>query len=207
MKGRLLITLVVLAMAATACAEPGLVGGDDETAQESESVTEETTSDDTSTSEGGAGEELAAEPESTSVDSPSSEKATDEEPVTDSSDADAPRGEASDSVDPDLTPAEEQPVPADSPELLPEPVAGLQPIIDLAKADLAKRLSLEAEAISVARAEFVVWPDGGLGCPQPGMAYVQVLVDGTYIELIAGGVMYPYHSGGDRGPFLCEAKG
>ena len=53
-------------------------------------------------------------------------------------------------------------------------------------------------------AAFVVWPDKGLGCPQHGMEYLQVQVDGTLIELEAGGERYRYHSGETRPPFLCE---
>ena len=36
------------------------------------------------------------------------------------------------------------------------------------------------------------------------MAYIQVPVDGSFIQLRAGGVLYDYHSGGSRDPFLCE---
>ena len=55
-------------------------------------------------------------------------------------------------------------------------------------------------------AEAVVWPDGSLGCPQPGMAYTQVLVEGAKILLWAEGRTWPYHAGGERPPFLCEQK-
>jgi hypothetical protein len=36
------------------------------------------------------------------------------------------------------------------------------------------------------------------------MEYLQVQVDGTLIELAAGGERYRYHSGESRPPFLCE---
>jgi hypothetical protein len=36
------------------------------------------------------------------------------------------------------------------------------------------------------------------------MEYQQVQVDGTLIELEAGGEHYRYHSGETRPPFLCE---
>ena len=35
------------------------------------------------------------------------------------------------------------------------------------------------------------------------MEYLQVQVDGTLIELEAGGERYRYHSGETRPPFLC----
>lgn len=81
----------------------------------------------------------------------------------------------------------------------------LQPLIDLAVADLAERLGVEPNAIAVAGAESVTWPDASAGCPQPGMAYRQVPVDGALIVLSVDGVEYRYHSGGARpDPFLCE---
>lgn len=81
---------------------------------------------------------------------------------------------------------------------------GLQPLIDTAIADLANRLSLDRSTIEVVSAQSVVWPDRSLGCPQPGMVYLQVLSEGFHIELRAKGQMYSYHGGAGRGPFLCE---
>lgn len=52
--------------------------------------------------------------------------------------------------------------------------------------------------------EEVTWRDGSLGCPQPGMRYKQVLVNGYRIVLRHGGSEYPYHGAGARPPFLCE---
>ncbi|HSR44477.1 MAG TPA: hypothetical protein VLT15_04505 [Acidimicrobiia bacterium] len=105
--------------------------------------------------------------------------------------------------------AEAEPItPVELPSVRSSVDAGdLQPLVDLALADLSARLALDPGQISLVAAERVVWPDGGLGCPQPGMAYTQVQVDGTYLELFANGVAYPYHSGGSRGPFLCDSKG
>ncbi len=80
----------------------------------------------------------------------------------------------------------------------------LAPLAALAIADLAGRLGIPEAEITVHSSETVVWPDGALGCPQPGMAYPQVLVDGYRILLSAQGAIYHYHGGGERGPFLCE---
>lgn len=74
---------------------------------------------------------------------------------------------------------------------------------DLARADLATRLHLPLEAVVVAALGPVTWSDRSCGCPQPGMAYPQVPVDGTYARLEAAGRSWHYH-GGPRGPFLCE---
>lgn len=81
---------------------------------------------------------------------------------------------------------------------------GFQALIDTAIADLAQRLSIDRKTIEVISAQSVVWPDRGLGCPQPGMGYVQVLSEGFRIELRAKNQLYAYHGGGGRGPFLCE---
>jgi hypothetical protein len=81
---------------------------------------------------------------------------------------------------------------------------GLKPYIDIAVADLAKRLSIDAIGIGVSSATLVQWSDSSLGCPQPGMQYAQSLTDGARIVLNVGGKKYSYHAGGSRTPFLCE---
>lgn len=80
---------------------------------------------------------------------------------------------------------------------------GLQPWIDEATADLADRLDVGASTIAVNAAVLVTWPDSSLGCPRPGMQYLQVLSDGAVIELVAGNAIYRYHAGEGRSPFLC----
>jgi hypothetical protein len=71
--------------------------------------------------------------------------------------------------------------------------------------DLAVRTSSALSDIEVVDFEYVVWPDKGYGCPQPGMVYPQVQQDGMLIHLRVAGVTYAYHSGEGRPPFLCEA--
>ncbi len=78
------------------------------------------------------------------------------------------------------------------------------PQVAQAKADLAQRLDISEEAIQVVTVEEVIWPDGSLGCPQPGIEYPQVPQDGLRIVLEVAGKRYEYHSGGVRPPFLCE---
>jgi hypothetical protein len=83
---------------------------------------------------------------------------------------------------------------------------GMQPAITQAQADLARHLQISAGQISVISAQSVTWPDRSLGCPQPGMSYLQVLVDGVLIRLRVGGQVYEYHGGGGRPLFLCERR-
>jgi hypothetical protein len=78
-------------------------------------------------------------------------------------------------------------------------------IVDGAVADLADRLSVEPQAVSVVSAEEVTWPDGSLGCPEPGRSYTQALVDGTLIRLAVDGVEYQYHAGRSGDAFYCPA--
>lgn len=72
-----------------------------------------------------------------------------------------------------------------------------------AKQDLAKRLSGSPDQIELVNFTPVTWPDGSLGCPEPGMMYTQMLVEGYRIQLRSGGRVYEYHGGGTRVPFLC----
>jgi hypothetical protein len=76
--------------------------------------------------------------------------------------------------------------------------------VEQAKSDLAGRLGISADEVTLVSAEEVTWRDSALGCPEPGMHYAQVLTNGSRIVLTAGGKQYHYHSGGQRAPFLCE---
>jgi hypothetical protein len=78
--------------------------------------------------------------------------------------------------------------------------------IALAKEDLAERTAVAIEDIELVSFESKVWPDPGMGCPQPGMQYKQVPVDGYLIRLRVGEQVYDYHGGGTRPPFLCDGK-
>jgi len=93
-------------------------------------------------------------------------------------------------------------------ETMPSPTPdvdpGLRGLVDQAVRDLAGRLDVDEDAVTVVSADAVSWGDTSLGCPQPGMRYAQVVTDGTRIVLEHDGATYAYHSGGDRSPFLCE---
>ncbi|MEO7398773.1 MAG: hypothetical protein ABIW84_09435 [Ilumatobacteraceae bacterium] len=80
----------------------------------------------------------------------------------------------------------------------------LESSIEIAVADLAERLGIDAATIETSSAVFVEWPDSSLGCPTAGMQYLQVLTEGTLIELSVDSTIYRYHSGGLAEPFLCD---
>ena len=72
------------------------------------------------------------------------------------------------------------------------------------KADLASRLGVTEDEISLVSAVAVTWNDASLGCPEKGMMYIQVLTPGYRIILEVGGKQYDYRTD-DRGYFkLCK---
>jgi hypothetical protein len=79
------------------------------------------------------------------------------------------------------------------------------PIVALAREDLGRRLGVDPEELEVVSFEEVTWPDGSLGCPQPGMSYTQALVEGSKVVLGHDGRVYVYHAGDDDQPFLCPS--
>ena len=79
------------------------------------------------------------------------------------------------------------------------------PIVAPAKADLAMRLGVDPDELDVVSAEEVTWPDGSLGCPEPGMSYTQAVVDGSKVVLGHDDRVYVYHAGDDGQPFLCPS--
>ena len=94
------------------------------------------------------------------------------------------------------------------PEEEPMPQSDLTayPPVQQAVADLATRLNVDESDITLVRIVEVDWPDGSLGCPQPDMLYKQMLVNGSFIQLEAGGQTYNYHNAGMDAPFLCTSK-
>ena len=77
--------------------------------------------------------------------------------------------------------------------------------VELAMQDAARRTLLDAAQLRVTLAEAVTWPDGSLGCPQPGREYAQVLVAGFRIRILAGAETLEYHASVRGQPFLCPA--
>lgn len=89
---------------------------------------------------------------------------------------------------------------------MPTTEPGQLPIVAPARADLAERLRVPPEEIEVVTAEQVTWPDGSLGCPEPGMSYTQALVEGSKVILGHDDRVYVYHAGADDQPFLCPSE-
>ncbi|MFQ6101727.1 MAG: hypothetical protein ACE5OS_10915 [Anaerolineae bacterium] len=77
----------------------------------------------------------------------------------------------------------------DSP--LPTPPAD---VVDAAMAYLAAELGIAPEEVTIFSFEPVEWPDAGLGCPQPGMMYAQVITPGYRLLLEVAGEQYEVHT-------------
>ena len=71
----------------------------------------------------------------------------------------------------------------------------------------SKYLNLPPEQFSVQNARAVDWPDSSLGCPQPGMMYLQVITPGFKVMLKAGEEIYPVHVGGTRAVVCARTAG
>lgn len=80
-------------------------------------------------------------------------------------------------------------------------------LVQMAKEDLARRLQISVSEISVISVEAVDWPDTSLGCPEPGMAYAQVITPGYLIVLGAEGQTYEYHTDEHSSVVLSQAQG
>lgn len=73
-------------------------------------------------------------------------------------------------------------------------------------ADAAKRFNVAEGAVVLTRAEQVTWPDGSLGCPQPGRMYTQMLVEGFRVAAKTALGELTYHTDG-RGNVVSCASG
>lgn len=81
-----------------------------------------------------------------------------------------------------------------------------QPLLAIFQDDLARRALVKHDAITVLSATEQQWPDGAMGCPQPGTMYTQMIVPGYRVVLQANGDRYAYHSD-RRGNFVVCSNG
>ncbi len=78
-------------------------------------------------------------------------------------------------------------------------------IMDPILADAAERSGRAIGDLVVVSAQARTWSNAGLGCPLPGVAYIQVPVDGYQVVVRAGGVSYDYRGFGPGRFRLCTA--
>lgn len=79
-------------------------------------------------------------------------------------------------------------------------------MVQLAVKELAARLSINTSDIRVKSVEAVDWPDASLGCPQPGIMYIQVITSGYKVTLSAGGKDYAVHTDSRQRAVYCPPK-
>ena len=77
-------------------------------------------------------------------------------------------------------------------------------LIEKMRADLAQRAGIAASAAKVVRAESIEWPNGALGCAEPGKMYTQMIVPGYVVEFEHGGRTYSYHAARTGYFMLCD---
>lgn len=197
-----LVTAAVLALAACGETDDTIAGGtgtvqDDPPAAGSEPVDDPSGPDDTVRPPEEPTTTRAADPMDGGTVVPPADPPSYEAPSTDPP-----------ASDPPLTVRTDPPAKALPTSTLPPPAGDVEvPApggpLEQARADLASRLSVPVDAVAVVSSEEVTWSDGSLGCPQPGMAYTQALVNGMRIVLEVDGATYEYHSGGTGTPFYC----
>lgn len=101
------------------------------------------------------------------------------------------------------------PAPGDvdmTPSMIQPEEPALQELITNVKADLAGRLSLPMQEISLIEFTEVEWSDSSMDCPEPGMSYLQVITPGYRIILQANNNSYEYHSSRDAYFVYCEGR-
>ena len=69
----------------------------------------------------------------------------------------------------------------------------------------ARRFQVEENAVVLTRAEQVTWPDGSLGCPQPGRMYTQALVPGYRLVAKSAQGEVVYHADSRGNLATCDA--
>jgi hypothetical protein len=85
------------------------------------------------------------------------------------------------------------------------PVKGEVPqgILESILKEAAALAKVDRREIKIVRAESVIWSDGSLGCPEPGMMYTQMLVNGYWVVIEAAGKTYDYRVGSGGSFRLC----
>ena len=100
--------------------------------------------------------------------------------------------------EPTVTPA---PIPIGKAELVKGEVP--QAILESILKEAAAQAKVDRDQLVIARAQSVVWSDGSLGCPEPGMMYTQMLVNGYWIVVEAAGKQYDFRVGSGGSFRLC----
>jgi hypothetical protein len=107
-----------------------------------------------------------------------------------------------------MTTSSETPAPTSTPHM-----SGVAPqvpeaILNSTLKEAAKLANVPPQELVIVRAEAVVWNDGSLGCPEPGMQYTQALVNGYWVVIRSAERVYDFRLRRDGSFRLCpEGRG
>jgi len=73
-------------------------------------------------------------------------------------------------------------------------------------ADAARRFNVAENLVVVSSAERLTWNDGALGCPMPGMSYMQALVPGYRIVARTAEGAFIYHTDANGNLAVCDTQ-
>ena len=96
-----------------------------------------------------------------------------------------------------MTTPSETPAPTSTPHMSPVAPQVPEAILNSILKEAAKRANVPPQELVIVRAEAVVWNDGSLGCPEPGMEYTQALINGYWVVIKAAAQTYDFRV--DRG--------
>lgn len=80
---------------------------------------------------------------------------------------------------------------------------GMQQMLDLAMERLAADQGVAKSDVAVITSEPATWSDSSLGCPQPGVDYLQVITEGYRFVLEVNTQQYEVHTDTDRSVVFC----
>ena len=103
-------------------------------------------------------------------------------------------------------PDTETPATGPAPATAAAPPSAPAPLIKAALDDAASHTGLPAEQLKVLDVTAVTWPDGSLGCPEPGLMYPQMLVPGFRITIEAAEKRLDYHLSKRGAVVLCPQE-
>ena len=107
-----------------------------------------------------------------------------------------------------MTPPLETPPPTSTPEKSRFESQVPKAILDRIVDEAAKLANVPRERLLIVRAEAVIWNDGSLGCPEPGMQYTQALVNGYWVVIRSAERVYDFRLRRDGSFRLCpESRG
>jgi hypothetical protein len=102
-----------------------------------------------------------------------------------------------------MTTPSETPAPTSTPQMSRVESQVPEAILDRILIETARLANVRREQLVIVRAEAVVWNDGSLGCPEPGMEYAQALINGYWVLIKAAGQTFDFRVGGGGSFRVC----